>query len=367
MKLIPYIMSGRKILFTIGSPNQTTQMHQISMHLPEMDCYFSQHFGKHPWVEFGQKKTRLLDNTIIGERSHWKQKADAYLEKHQLKNDYRAERFGNQYDMAVLCIDYVVPKFMRKIKTVFVQEGMIDPLRLWGKVVKFFRMPGYWAFDTSLMGYSNIPDLYCVASEGYKEHYVKMGVHPGKIIVTGIPNFDNAVTFLNNDFPYKGYVMVATSDIRETFRKEDRIGFIKKAVEIAGGRPMLFKLHPNEFKERAEKEIRENAPPGTLIFQDGNTNHMIANCDELICQYSTVVYIGMALGKKVHSFFGMDYLKKTLPVQNGGKSAERIAEVIRGYMQFKGSGIDFLKQYQPNWLNENSDRHTSPQRFHTAA
>ena len=358
---------GRKnILFTIGSPNQTSQMHQISRCLPEFESYFSQHFGKHPWVSFGQK-TGILDNAIIGEKSHWKKKADEYLAKHNLRNDYKAEVYGNEYDIAVMCIDYLVPKFIRKIKSVLIQEGMIDPIRALGKIVKFFRMPGYWAFDTSLMGYSNIPDLYCVASEGYKEHYIKMGVHPGKIIVTGIPNFDNAEAFRNNDFPHKGYVMVATSDIRETFRKEDRVSFIKRAVEIAGGRQLLFKLHPNESKERAEKEIRENAPPDSLVFQEGNTNHMIANCDELVCQYSTIVYLGMALGKKVHSFFDMDYLRRTMPVQNGGMSAERIAEVVRGYAAFTGNGIEFLKQYKPVWLNENSHRHTNAQRLVTSS
>jgi hypothetical protein len=30
----------------------------------------------------------------------------------------------------------------------------------------------------------------------------------------------------------------------------------------------------------------------------GNTNEMIANCSELITQYSTVVYVGMVFGKK---------------------------------------------------------------------
>ncbi|WP_198175186.1 hypothetical protein [Spirosoma telluris] len=90
--------------------------------------------------------------------------------------------------------------------------------------------------------------------------------------------------------------MVATSDIRETFRIDDRPAFIRKAVEQAKGRQLLFKLHPNEILERAEAEIRQHAPADTLVFQQGNTNEMIANCSELITQYSTVVYVGMALG-----------------------------------------------------------------------
>ncbi len=358
-------MNKQKILFTIGSPNQTTQMHEISKHLSDFDCCFSQHFAKHPWIMFGQK-IGLMDNTIIGEKSKWRKMADEYLRKHDLQNDYRGAKFEKEYKLFIMCIDMVVPHMMRKAKSIFVQEGMIDPLRPLGKIVRFFRMPAYYAFDTSLNGYSNIPDIYCVASEGYREHFIKMGVHPGKIIVTGIPNFDNAVSFLKNDFPHKDYVMVATSDIREVFRNEDRIGFIKRCVKIANGRPMLFKLHPNEMRERAEKEIRKNAPEGTLIFQDGNTNAMIANCTELITQYSTVVYVGMALGKKVHSFFDNDYLQRMTPIQNGGKSAERIADIARGFVDFKGSGIDFLKQYKADWL-EGSNRNTSAKRVFEAA
>src|SRR5471030_658804 len=123
--------------------------------------------------------------------------------------------------------------------------------------------------------------------------------------------------------------MVATTDMRETFRIENRPAFIRKAVEIADGRKLLFKLHPNEKFERAEAEIRKHSPAGTLIYRTGNTNHMIANCSELITQYSTVVYIGLALGKKVHSYFDIDKLKKLAPVQNGGMSAYNIAQICR--------------------------------------
>ena len=106
-----------------------------------------------------------------------------------------------------------------------------------------------------------------------------MGVQREKITVTGIPNFDNAKQHLKNDFPHKGYVMAATSDIRETFRWENRKKFIKETVEIAKGRQLLFKLHPNEKYDRAVREIRAQAPDA-LIFQKGDTNAMIANLPE---------------------------------------------------------------------------------------
>src|SRR5471030_1644376 len=127
--------------------------------------------------------------------------------------------------------------------------------------------------------------------------------------------------------------MVATTDMRETFRIENRPAFIRKAVEIADGRKLLFKLHPNEKFERAEAEIRKHAPAGTLIYRTGNTNHMIANCTELITQYSTVVYVGLALGKKVHYYFDIDQLKRLAPIQNGGVSALKISNICRNILE----------------------------------
>jgi len=163
--------------------------------------------------------------------------------------------------------------------------------------------------------------------------------------VTGIPNYDNQRQFLDNDFPYHNYVMVATTDLRETYRFENRPAFIKKAVKIANGRQMLFKLHPNEKVERAEAEIRKYAPAGTLIYHSGNTNHMIANCSELITQYSTVVYTGIALGKKVHSYFDVEELKRQAPIQNGGASAKNIAQICSSYINFNGKKEAFLTQF----------------------
>lgn len=56
---------------------------------------------------------------------------------------------------------------------------------------------------------------------------------------------------------------------------------------------------------------------------------MIANCSVLIAQNSSVVFTGLALGKEVHSYLDRSRLQKLLPIQNGGKSAERISEVCR--------------------------------------
>jgi hypothetical protein len=132
-------------------------------------------------------------------------------------------------------------------------------------------------------------------------------------------------------------VLVATSDTRETFKFENRRKLIRHCVETAAGRKLIFKLHPNENHARAIDEIREEAP-GSLVFTDGNIEHMIANCEVLITRFSSVVYIGMALGKEVHSDFPMDELRRQTPLQNGGVSACNIAAVCQDVLNNHSGG-----------------------------
>src|ERR1700761_4142571 len=203
----------KKILFVIGSPNQTSQMHQIASQLSEYDCYFSQLYSKHPIVRLVQR-TGLLDTTILS--GEFKRKGDAYLAKHQLRNDYAQNVYGNNYDLVVLCSDLLVTKELTRTKTIWVQEGMTDPMTNWARLTRRMGLPSYWAANTAYNGSSNICDVYCAASEGYKQQFSELGTENDKIFVTGIPNYDNAAGYLQNDFPYRGYVLAATSDIRET-------------------------------------------------------------------------------------------------------------------------------------------------------
>jgi hypothetical protein len=315
-------------------------MHQIASLLPDYDCFFSQIYSKHPIIRT-VVRAGLLDTTILA--GEFRRKGDAYLEKHGLRNDYARSVYANEYDLTLLCSDLLVTKELRKGKTIWVQEGMTDPVTVWARTIRRLGLPTYFAANTAYNGCSNTCDLYCAASVGYREQFANRGTSRDKIVVTGIPNYDNAAGLLNNDFPLRGYVMVATSDIRETWNKDDRPAFIRKCVRIADGRPLLFKLHPNEKKERAIAEIRQWAP-SALIYTEGNTEQMIANCEELITQYSTVVYIGIALGKKVHSYFDVERLKNLAPVQNGGISAALIASLCRSYIEFEGTKEEFLRK-----------------------
>jgi hypothetical protein len=53
----------------------------------------------------------------------------------------------------------------------------------------------------------------------------------------------------------------------------------------------------------------------------------------LITQYSSVVYIGLALGKEVHSYFDLEMLRLLAPIQNGGTSGQNIAQVCREILE----------------------------------
>ena len=128
------------------------------------------------------------------------------------------------------------------------------------------------------------------------------------------------------------YVLVATSDARETFKYENRKKFIRYAQEIAGERDLVFKLHPNEDVKRATQEIAAWAPEA-FVYHGRSIDPMIAHCDALVTRFSTVVYIGMALGKTVYSEFPLEQLKRMTPIQNGGLSALNIASVCEEVLQ----------------------------------
>jgi hypothetical protein len=248
-----------------------------------------------------------------------------YLERERLPVDCRGRR--GPYDLVVTCSDLVVPRVARRTRLVLLQEGILDPdgweYRLWRRLPFLPR----WVAGTATTGLSVAYDRFCVASEGYREHFVARGVPRERIAVTGIPNFDDCRRFLENGFPHRGYVLVCTSDARETLKRDDRPAFLRRCVEIAAGRPLVFKLHPNEDEERATREIRAVAP-GALVFARGSAEEMIANCDVLVTQYSSTVFVGLALGKECHSYFDLDALRRLLPIQNGG-AARNVADVCR--------------------------------------
>ncbi len=333
-------MQRKKILFICGSRNQTTMLHQISDHLNDYEHYYSAFFSD--GLERIFAKLGLLDFSVLGGK--FREQTENYFREHDLKTDYEGRK--NDYDLIVICSDLIVAKNLLNKKMVMVQEGMTDPENIFFHMAKKFGIPRYFG-GTASTGLSDAYTYFCVASEGYRELFIRKGVKPEKILVTGIPNFDNCAKFINNNFPYKNYALVCSSDSRETFKYENRKKFIQKAVSLSEGRKMIFKLHPNENVQRATREINKYAPD-SIVLIEGNTNEMVANCDILITMYSTVSYVGLALGKKVYSYFDTEDLKKLLPLQNGGKSAEKISQICRSLIEVESPAGNGLHQTGKN-------------------
>lgn len=306
-----------RALYICGSLNQTKMMFAVSRHLPEFHAAFTPYYCDgylKPILKSG-----ILEWTVMGGK--FLRQTLGFLNERGVDIDYEGRR--GPYDLVVTCSDLIIPKNIRRSKVVLVQEGMTDPESILYYLVKALPLPR-WLASTATTGLSDAYDLFCVASEGYRDLFVRKGVRRDKTQVTGIPNFDDCRSFVENDFPYRDYVLAATSDRREVYRYENRRGFIDKAKRIADGRPILFKFHPNEDHDRARREVERYAP-GALMFRDGNTDHMIANCATLVTRFSSVVFVALALGKEVHAEVPTEELQRLLPVQNGGRSAANIA------------------------------------------
>ena len=289
--------------------------------MDDFNCYFT------PFYADGiiglASKAGLTNFSILGGRH--RKATHAYLAEHNLPVDFGGKT--RDYDLVVTCTDLIIQNNIKGKKIILVQEGMTEDENFLFWLVRYLKFPRFIA-NTAATGLSNAYDVFCVASPGYRRLFSRKGVDPDRIVVTGIPNFDNVAEYTQNDFPYHNYLLVATSSIRETMKFDDRAAFLQKVKKIANGRKIIFKLHPNENVQRAIREIRRYFPD-ELVLQEGNVHAMIANCDMLIAQSSSAIFTALVLGKEVYSYLDQNQLKELLPVQNSGSSSVRIAEVCR--------------------------------------
>jgi hypothetical protein len=319
----------KEILFIGADVLQTSQLHEVAKLLPEYEHYYSPYYGD-AFI------TLVRELGIIDYASPGKKRGQNALE-YVRRNGLRADPYGRRggYDLVISCSDVLVPKNIRRNKIVVVQEGILDPeLRSYHLIRRLPFLP-HWMAGTAMTGLSGMYDAICVGSEGYREHLVERGADPTKIHITGLIHFDDCKKYLDNQFPHRGYVLVCTSDGRETWKKDDRQALIARAVRMAGNRQLIFKLHPNEIYERAVAEIRDQAPNALIYYREPGikAEEMVANCDVLITEWSTLVFVGLALGKECHSYHDMRVLQRLSPIQNGGKSAENVAALCRRIME----------------------------------
>jgi hypothetical protein len=308
-----------RVLFICGSINQTTQMHQIAQQMADCEHAFTPYYVD--GVLELARRAGLAEVTIVGDKL--RKRCMAYLERHGLPIDVGG--CDGPYDMVVTCSDLVMPRNVRDKRVVVVQEGLLDQPKAAFRMCRALRFLPLWLAGTATTGLSGRYERFCVASEGYREVLAANGVPQETMVVTGIPNFDDCGRYRQTGFPHRGYVLVCTSDARETFKRHDRPAFLRRCVGIANGRPLIFKLHPNERVERATREIRA-VIPDALVFPTGNAEEMIACSDVLVTQYSSTALVGLALGKEVHADVDTEALRRLVPVQDGG-AARRIAAV----------------------------------------
>jgi len=318
-------LSRPRILFICGNHNHNTMMHAVACELPECDRWFTPYYCDPGTAVDWMRRMRILEFVALG--YEFRSDCLAYLRSHDLQIDVDGQRGG--YDLVVTCSDLLVQRNIAPAPLVGVQEGMIDPPLFWWTMMQRFprlKLPR-WAAGTACTGLSNAYARYCVASEGYRRDFIARGAHADRLVVTGLPNFDNFASHIRPGHWIAGHVLACTSDGRETFRRDDRKAFIRWAVAIARGRPLVFKLHPNESVRRATAEIRRWAP-SAQILTSGSGEELAANCHTLVTEWSTLAYVGLALGKPTYSYRDLERHRTMLPLQHR-RGAANIAEVCR--------------------------------------
>ncbi len=159
----------KKALFICGSLNQTTMMHKIAGQMTDMSCYFTPFYadGNLEWL----RKAGLLEFTILG-GSHRKATQD-YLKHNNLPVDVGGKR--HKYDLVVTCTDLFVPRNVHGKRLVLVQEGITEPETWVYHLVRNLNLPRYLA-NTAATGLSDSYDVFCVASPGYRDFFIRKGV-----------------------------------------------------------------------------------------------------------------------------------------------------------------------------------------------
>ena len=126
------------------------QTHAVAHHLQdEFECWFSP-FYSDGLYNILASHSRLLDFTVLG--GNFRRQTDAYLRRHNLPIDYRGA--AREYDLYVATTDLYVPKNLRKRPFILIQEGMTDPEGFMYHMVKWFKLPRYFA-STSTNGLSH--------------------------------------------------------------------------------------------------------------------------------------------------------------------------------------------------------------------
>src|SRR5262249_15228825 len=146
----------------------------------------------------------------------------------------------------------------------------------------------------------------------------------------------DCASYAKNEFPHRDFVLVCTSDGRETGKLDDRSQFLDRVRNLALGRPVIFKLHPNEIVARAEADIAE-AFPQAFVSADASAEQMAAICEAVISEWPSLPLVGWPLGKGLPPDFDWHYPGGRLPIQNRGPPPKLTAR----------EGLEVLREVEP--------------------
>src|SRR5215510_12948910 len=223
-------MSSRNILLICGTLNQTKAMMAIGDELADHNCYYTPFYCDGHLLRASQRGQ--LDFTVLA--GPLRERTLKFMRQADVPLDDRGK--ARDYDLVVTCTDLILQNNIEKKRIVLVQEGLTEPEAFLYWLVKHAGLPRVFA-NTAAFGLSDGYEVFCVASSGARNLFRAKGVRDEKMVVTGIPNFDHVDAYVDNDFPFRDFVLVCTSNARETFKYDDRIRFLRDAVAIASGRP----------------------------------------------------------------------------------------------------------------------------------
>lgn len=308
-------MSEHRVLMVGGTVNQMRMMHSIAGQLPEAHCFFT------PFYHHDSPAMALFERLGLLRYSLGQEIQStvlAYLTEHHLPVDYRAQ--NGPYDLVVLGTDIYIPHNLRPYPKVLVQEGILLPQGWRYRLAKGTPLPN-WIAGGHAAGLSGDYEYFCVASQGYYDWLVETGLDPLSLVVTGLPNFDNIRQDAESaSFPYRDFVLVATSCSREDLRFEDRRGLLLKARAMAGGRTIIVKLHPRENVARATRQIRALLPEA-IVYASGDIAPMIAHCALFLTTSSTTIFNALACDRPIECDLDLALMRRLMPEQNGCAAA----------------------------------------------
>lgn len=151
-----------------------------------------------------------------------------------------------------------------------------------------------------------------VMSSPAKDAYIKMGVPPEKVFVTGQPGFDRILRkkFNKNQLmtelsipKSKGVVVLATQPlVGSIWTEEDRKKFIEivcSAMSDFTDKQLVIKLHPAENIESYQEILADIGGDKAIICRDVEIHDLLNACDLLMTVHSTVALEAMIFDKPV--------------------------------------------------------------------